>query len=158
MYSEFAWRSTEVKALRKLSVVAITTCQALLRRISVRCSQCSVCLQIISKKGGTTYELFFCRTASRDPVLLRSYGVKTCEIYRRMIALRTKRRCLLSKGALVFHDNAPSHSAAVTVQATRQLKFELLPHHSTGPTLGRLNRFDAIGPRAYGGIRARVNF
>ena len=104
------------------------------------------------------FELLLCGTAISDPILLRSDDVKTSDSYRRMITLRTKHRCFLSEESLVLHNNARSHFTAATVQAIRQLKFELFPHHSTGSILGRLNPFDTIWPRAHGGIRARAVF
>jgi hypothetical protein len=42
-------------------------------------------------------------------------------------AIRNKRRGFLSKGVLLLHNNAHSHSAAATVEAIRQMKFEILP-------------------------------
>jgi hypothetical protein len=59
---------------------------------------------------------------------LWSEGVKASEIYRRMLVLRNKCECFLSEGVRLFHGNACPHSAATTIEAVGQLKFELLPH------------------------------
>jgi hypothetical protein len=59
---------------------------------------------------------------------LLSQGVKTSEIYRRMLAISNKRRGLLSKALLLLRDKPRPHSAAATIEAIRQLKCELLPH------------------------------
>jgi hypothetical protein len=56
---------------------------------------------------------------------LWSEGIKTSEIYRRMLA-QYGEHCMAQKNVLLLHDNTCPHSAAVTVHAIRQLKFELL--------------------------------
>ncbi|GFG33227.1 hypothetical protein Cfor_05536 [Coptotermes formosanus] len=45
-----------------------------------------------------------------------------------MSVLHNKYKGLLSKGVLLLQGNACPHSAAVTIEAVGQLKFELLPH------------------------------
>jgi len=42
--------------------------------------------------------------------------------------VNNKRRCLLSKGVVSFHDNAHLNSAAATAETIRQLKFVLILH------------------------------
>jgi hypothetical protein len=46
-------------------------------------------------------------------------------------AIRNKRRGLLAKVVLLLYNNACPHSAAVAIEAIRQLKAELFPHPNT---------------------------
>ena len=64
----------------------------------------------------------------RDVIcFLWSEGVKTSEIYKRMLA-QYGEYCRTKKNVLLLHNNTcPCHMTAI-VQATRQIKFELLPH------------------------------
>lgn len=50
-------------------------------------------------------------------------------------SIKAKRRGKISKGILMLHDNAPSHTAHVTVDTLTKLKFELLPHPAYSPDL-----------------------
>jgi hypothetical protein len=52
---------------------------------------------------------------------------------------------MLSKWVLLFHKNARPHSAATTVEAIRQLKFELLPLPAYNPDLA-LSDYHMFGP------------
>jgi histone-lysine N-methyltransferase SETMAR len=51
------------------------------------------------------------------------------------IAIRTKRRGLLSKGFAMFHDNIRPHTAAHTVESLRQMNSEVLKHPPYSPDL-----------------------
>jgi hypothetical protein len=46
-------------------------------------------------------------------------------------AILSRRRGLLSKGALLLHDNTRLHTAAATVATIQKLKFERINHHLT---------------------------
>jgi len=50
-------------------------------------------------------------------------------------ALRNKHSGLLSRGVLLLHDNTLPHFMAATIEAIRQLKFELPPHPTHSPDL-----------------------
>jgi hypothetical protein len=51
-----------------------------------------------------------------------------------ILVLHNRCKGLLSVGFLLLHNNACPHSVAATVEAIRQLKFELLPPiHMFGP-------------------------
>ena len=63
--------------------------------------------------------IFFCG----QNVVKRMNFIRDCQ---RNVANK-KRRCLLSKGVVLFHDNARPNSAASTAETSRQLKFELIP-------------------------------
>ena len=43
-------------------------------------------------------------------------------------AIRSKRRGLLSKGVVLLHENARSHTATHTDESLRKLKFEVMAH------------------------------
>jgi hypothetical protein len=61
------------------------------------------------------------------------------------LVIRNMQRGLLSKGVLLLHNNVRLHCTAVTIEAFRQLKFELLPHPSYNPDLGPLD-YHMFGP------------
>ena len=60
-------------------------------------------------------------------------------------AIRTKRWRLLSRGIILLHDNARSHSAAKTVEALQQLNFEILEYPLYSPDLAPSD-FHLFGP------------
>jgi hypothetical protein len=67
-------------------------------------------------------QLFNCTVVEQWPVIfLWREGVKTSEIYRRILA-QYGEPCMAQKGSF-DHQNAHPHSEAATVQAVRQLKF-----------------------------------
>ena len=49
--------------------------------------------------------------------------------------IRSKLRGLLSKGVMLLHDNARTHTAAHTAETLRQLKFEVMAHSPYSPDL-----------------------
>lgn len=53
------------------------------------------------------------------------------------LVIRFKRQGLLSKGVLLFHENARPHTAAHTVQTLEKLSFEVLEHPAYSPDLAR---------------------
>ena len=53
-------------------------------------------------------------------------------------AIRSKRRGLLSKGAVLLHENARPHTAAHTAEMLRKLKFEVMAHPPYSPDLAPL--------------------
>jgi histone-lysine N-methyltransferase SETMAR len=59
--------------------------------------------------------------------------------------MRSKCRGLLSKRALLLHDNARHHTAAHTVDRLRALKFEVLKHPPYSPELAPSD-FHLFGP------------
>jgi len=71
--------------------------------------------------------IFFCG----QNVVKRMNVIRECQ---RNVA-NNKRRCLLSKGVVLFHDNARPNSAASTAETSRQLKFELIPQSPYHPNL-----------------------
>ena len=50
-------------------------------------------------------------------------------------AIRSKRRGLLSKGAVLLHNNARPHTAAHTAETLRKLKFGVIAHPPYSPDL-----------------------
>jgi hypothetical protein len=60
-------------------------------------------------------------------------------------ALRNKHSGLLSRGILLLHDNTLPHFMASTIEAIRQLKFELPPHPPHSPDLGPSD-YHVFGP------------
>ena len=70
-----------------------------------------------------------------------------CDMLRNSLrpAIRTKRRGLLSRGIILLHDNARSHSAAKTVEALQQLNFEILEYPLYSPDLAPSD-FHLFGP------------
>jgi hypothetical protein len=51
------------------------------------------------------------------------------------LALCNKHRGFLSRGVLLLHSNTLPHFMTATIEAIRQLKFELLPHSPFSPDL-----------------------
>ena len=70
-----------------------------------------------------------------------------CEMLRDDLrpAIRTKRRGLLSRGVILLHDNARPHSAARTIEALQQMKFEVMEHPPYSPDLAPSD-FHLFGP------------
>ena len=58
---------------------------------------------------------------------LWSEGIKTSEIYRRMLA-QYGDHGMAQKNVLLLYNNVCLHSVAATAEAIRQLKFEFLAH------------------------------
>jgi hypothetical protein len=60
-------------------------------------------------------------------------------------ALRSKRRGLLSEGAVLLHDIARPHTATHSVETLKKLNFEVLEHPSYSPDLAQ-SHYNLFGP------------
>ena len=60
-------------------------------------------------------------------------------------AIRSKSRGLLSKGAMLLHDNARPHTAVHTAETLRKLKFEVMARPPYSPDLA-LSNYHLFGP------------
>ena len=61
------------------------------------------------------------------------------------LAIKSKRRGLLSAGVFLQHDNARPHTARSTVATIQDLSFECLPHPPYSPDLASSD-FHVFGP------------
>ena len=55
------------------------------------------------------------------------------------VAIREKRRGMLTRRPLLLQDNAPAHIAQITLAAAVTQKIEILPHPSHSPDLSPCN-------------------
>ena len=51
------------------------------------------------------------------------------------VAIKEKRRGMLTRGPLLLQDNAPAHTAQITIAAAVTQNIEILPHPAYSPDL-----------------------
>jgi histone-lysine N-methyltransferase SETMAR len=74
-------------------------------------------------------------------------GVSYCNLLINYVrpVIRSKGHGLLSTGVSILHDNARPHTARVTVEKTRDIRFKCLPHPPYSPHLAACD-YRIFGP------------
>ena len=110
------------------------------RKVRVQSSTGKVMLTVFWDKKGVIVEHYL---PKGQTVNSRSY----CDLLQNHLrpAIRSKRRCLLSKGVCLQQDNARPHTANATMMTLRHMKSEVLPHPPYSPDLAPSD-FHLFGP------------